>query len=706
MVSYDTMYSKYISSNMLRTYLKLNYFFDEVNLISDFNLNYSETERKFVRLNTTFRITDVPNIRTIEFGDVYSQDSYFNTVLRIGGIRVGTDYSLRPDIITYPLPDFAGETALPSSVDIFVDNAKVFSKELKPGPFEIRDIPVISPEGKMRVVIRDVLGREKVVEIPYITSLNLLKKGLSEYSFSAGFLRKNYLIKDFDYSKFVLSGMYKKGFTDRFTGEANLYLQGQDGLNTGFSAYYLLGKFGLLSPKIAFSYDKNNSSTGFQYGLEYGKSFKLLNIRLTAIKSDKNFFQPSSVVGKPKDYYNAFLGFNLFSFGSLSLSYVKRSYVDAEDNTNINISYSKNFFKRLSFILTYNIYKSDEKRETFRGAISMPLGSSHSGKFTYQDNKKQKYYSLRLSKNLAGKKGLGYDVSADRTDSYSRIFSRFNLSTEMADLFSHVSYTTGYNRDLSYRLGLRGDLIYMDGNFYIKRKSYDSFGIVKIEPPVKGAEITVNNRPIGKTDENGILFIPTLYAYNPNEIRINPESLDMKTYIEKNIYSFVPYKEHGYILKFKSKKMNSVRLRIEFEGEPPPAGTGFYVDGNKIGMLGFNGKAFIENITEGEHTIEIDYGYGKCSFKVNIDKSVINKVVPFIGKYKCVSPKDSIIVKEKEDSIKNNVQKKIAVKSHSSVKSEKTVIRKEIKVYNIDSEQFDELEEFLEFRESLEIGGN
>ncbi|MDQ7055735.1 MAG: hypothetical protein Q9M89_04320 [Persephonella sp.] len=44
-VSYDAMYSKYTGNNLFRTYLKGNYFFDEGNFISDFNLNYSEREK-------------------------------------------------------------------------------------------------------------------------------------------------------------------------------------------------------------------------------------------------------------------------------------------------------------------------------------------------------------------------------------------------------------------------------------------------------------------------------------------------------------------------------------------------------------------------------------------------------------------------------------------------------------------------------------
>ncbi|WP_457642896.1 fimbria/pilus outer membrane usher protein [Persephonella sp.] len=705
----------------------MNYFFDESSLVSDFNFNYSEEEKRLIRLNTTLRIEDIKKIRRIEIGDIYSQDNYLNSIVRLGGIRIATDYSLRPDIITYPLPDFAGQTAVPSSVDIFVGNTKVFSKDLKPGPFEIKDIPVISPEGEMTVVIRDVLGREQIIKVPYLTSINLLKEDLSEYSLTAGLIRKNFLLEDFDYTKFVFSGFYRKGITNRFTAGVSSYIQGQDGFNIGLSMNYLFDKFGLLSPILGASYDINTSSTGYRYGIDYSKSFKYLNLRGVMIRNSTDYFQPASVYGKPKDYYNVLLGFKLFNLGNVSFSYIRRTFLDTTNTTNINISYSKSIYNRVNLSMSFNIYDSNEKRKTFRGSISMPLGNNISGKLLYQKNDYQKYYSARISKNNAGEKGLGYTLSADKVDNYSRFTGRFNLSTEMIDLYSHFSYdTSSSNNSLAYRVGAKGNIIYIDGNLFAKRSSYGSFGIVKIEPPIKDVEVISNNRKIGKTDEKGILFVPSLYPYNKNEIRINPESLDMKTYIEKNIYSFVPYREHGYIIKFKAKKMNSIRLKIEFVDDPPPAGTGFYVDGKKVGILGFGGKAFIENITEGKHTVEIDYGYGKCSFKLNIDQSILNKVVPFIGKYKCIPAKDSIIVHKKDTLLEpKNVKKESSEKvkhvetsvkksqpkiNAKSIAATKRTVFKQSKVHNIreytvNIEQFDEYKEFLEFRERLKLGG-
>ncbi|WP_097000267.1 fimbria/pilus outer membrane usher protein [Persephonella hydrogeniphila] len=720
-VGYDTLYSKYSENQQIRTYIDFNYFFSNKVLFTDFLHYYSDEENRLIRSNTTLRIDDIENIRKIEIGDIYSQNSIWNYYLRVGGIRVGTDYNLRPDIITYPLPDFAGKVAAPSSVDIFVNNAKVFSQDLKPGPFEIRDIPVVTPEGNVKVIIKDVLGREKVIEIPYFTSKNLLKEGLSEYSVTTGFLRKNYLKKDFDYSKFVTSGSYRKGITNRLTVGFDSYLQGMDGLNAGVTINYLLNRFGLFSPTLSLSRSQNG--TGFQYGLEYSKNFTFLRVRLAGIKSSDKFFQPNSVFGSPKDYYNALIGLNLSKFGFINFSYIKRTYFDSPESTNINLSYTKNLFNRINISMAYNIYKSNITNRSFRGSISIPLGNKYSSSLTFQKNKDQKKYTFNFSKQYDPAEKLFYRGRFDRTDSYNNLYGEVGLNTEYTSLYSQISYITGNGNSLDYRLGAQGSLIYIDGNFFLRKAVQNSFGIVKIEPPVENAEVIANNKPVGKTDKNGTLFLPSLYPYYPNEIKINPASLDMKTYIDKNILSFIPYKDHGYIIKFRSKKINSVRLKILFpEGEFPEPGTSLYVDGKKVGVIGYKGKAFIENISEGEHTVTIDYGYSKCDFKINIGKEVLNKVVPFIGEYLCDLKDNRIIAKKEEkhtvqkiyiertkpEKIEDILKKKTTTKKHTAKKEiskqkrlPKTENEVEISVKDYSLDSFDTFEEFLEFRESL-----
>lgn len=660
-IDYDFIYSDSTTSKYFRGLTEFNLFFGK-NVLSQSVLYTNSTDQsKLIRLDTTLVIDDIDNIRRIYIGDIFPQNEKWGSALRLGGIMVATDYSLRPEFITYPLPQFSGEAVLPSSIDIFTDNAKLFSKEIKPGPFEIKDIPIVSPEGNIRVVIKDVLGREKIIEIPYATNQALLKKGLSQYMISAGFVRKNYLIDSFKYHNFITMGTYKYGLTDKLSLEFEAYLDGYDKGNIGFSPYFLLGKFGFLTPSIAVSYD--GKQTGYLYGVDYTKSFKYLKFRFTGRNNSESFVQPGTVIGLPKSYYNTLLSFTIPEFGSLNFSYIKREYIDTSNSENFNISYNKSLFKKLTLNAVYNKYKTGSSSySTYGLSLSMPLGSEHRASFRTQSNRNDQTYTLELSKNVSSYKGLGYSIRAAKANGYQTYFGRFNYSTNFSNLYLDFSYSDIKRSDIKdtiyYRLGMTGSVAYMEGNLFFKRSVKNSFALVKIDPPVKGVEIIANNRPVGKTDKNGTVFIEHLAPYYRNEIRINPSSLDMKTLVDKTVYSFVPLKKHGYLLKFKSKKVNSVRLKIKFpDGSFPEAGLRFDVD-DKInaGILGYNGKAFIENITAGKHIVTVDYGYGLCSFELNIKEEWLEKIVPFVGEYICVPQTGGVIVEEDKKKKKLKVQ--------------------------------------------------
>ena len=64
----------------------------------------------------------------------------------------------------------SGEAALPSTVDLYVDNALRMSREVPSGPFSIEDLPVPNwPRGCTFGGTRHV-GREQVITSPSYTN--------------------------------------------------------------------------------------------------------------------------------------------------------------------------------------------------------------------------------------------------------------------------------------------------------------------------------------------------------------------------------------------------------------------------------------------------------------------------------------------------------------------------------------------------------
>ena len=142
----------------------------------------SDNQAEALRLNTTFAYSDEQSLITYRAGDVMSSGLAWTRPIRMGGAQVQRNFGLRPDLITLPLPAAVGSAALPSTVDVYLNNIKTFSQDVGAGPYRINNLPVVSGSGTARVVLRDSSGRETESSLPFYASPNLLAAGLYDFS--------------------------------------------------------------------------------------------------------------------------------------------------------------------------------------------------------------------------------------------------------------------------------------------------------------------------------------------------------------------------------------------------------------------------------------------------------------------------------------------------------------------------------------------
>src|SRR5437016_11235973 len=152
-----------------------------------------------VRLDTTAEWDEPGLLRRWLVGDAISGGLSWSRAVRFGGLQLSTDFTLQPGLTTFPLPAFLGQTAVPGSVDVFVNSTRVFEGDVSPGPFEVRDLPVVTGGGQATVVVRDILGQETTQTVSFYATNALLEKGLSAYDLDIGSLRELYGERSFDY---------------------------------------------------------------------------------------------------------------------------------------------------------------------------------------------------------------------------------------------------------------------------------------------------------------------------------------------------------------------------------------------------------------------------------------------------------------------------------------------------------------------------
>ena len=170
-----------------------------------------------VRLDTTAEWDEPGLLRRLLLGDAITGGLASSRSVRFGGIELATDFTLEPGLITFPLPEFFGQTAVPGSVDVFVNSAKVFEGDVSPGPFELNNLPTVTGGGEATVVVRNILGQEMSETFSFYASDALLQEGRSAYDLDLGFLRQRYGERSFDYAEPIAAGTYRYGVSNWLT---------------------------------------------------------------------------------------------------------------------------------------------------------------------------------------------------------------------------------------------------------------------------------------------------------------------------------------------------------------------------------------------------------------------------------------------------------------------------------------------------------
>ena len=221
-----------------------------------------------MRLDTSWRHSNPDTLVTTRVGDAISSSLAWTRPVRLGGVQVSRDFSLRPDLITYPVPTLAGSAAVPSSVDLYVNNVRQYSGNAPSGPFVINAVPSVTGAGEAVIVTKDVLGRSVMTTVPLYIDSRLLSAGLADFSVEGGFVRRAYSLRSVDYAGDPsLSASLRYGLNAAVTVET--HTEATIGVyNGGVGALWKVGEAGVLNGSVAASAG-NGGSRRLQYAGSY-----------------------------------------------------------------------------------------------------------------------------------------------------------------------------------------------------------------------------------------------------------------------------------------------------------------------------------------------------------------------------------------------------------------------------------------------------
>jgi outer membrane usher protein len=601
------------------------------------------------RLNTSYRYSDQDRLISYGVGDEITGGLAWTRPIRIGGAQAQSNFALRPDLVTMPLPTLGGTAAVPSTVDVYVNNIKTFSQNVGAGPFSVSNVPLVTGAGNAQLVITDSAGQQTKTSLPFYASSSLLAPGLNSWSIEGGLPRLAYgSTSDAYVDTPVASATLRRGIFDWLTIEG--HAEGGGGLaNGGVGAAIRTGTFGVADVAVAGSKLPGNS--GLQTYLSYETRLFGLYIHASLQRTFANYNDLASATTRlqklttlPTSYLDGFVTFmpylpinaqiapiynqvlppreiDQFSIGASlpfdkkagwNLSYLRQ--LDAVGNLSniLSASYSRSLpYNASLFATVFSDFGTNRNTGVVVG-LSIPLGQTGSVTSSVSAGQGGTTATVDAVRSLGPATGdYGWEVRDSEGASSYRATS-FSYRTGYLTAKVGVSEYQGSSNGA---LELRGSIASMGGDVFFSDWIDDGFAVVNVGAP--GVEVSYENRPIGKTDSLGMILLPSLRSYQKNLITVDPTNLPADAEIQSTRDVTAPADRAGVLVQFKVQTDSTAALVVllRTDGRAVPAGSAGRLDGGEDFVVGYDGQAFIKGLQAANSvTVQIDDASCHASF--------------------------------------------------------------------------------------------
>lgn len=546
----------------------------------------SYSHEKWVRLESKWQYVDPEKVRIYTLGDFVSNSSDWGSSVRLAGFQWSSAYTQRGDIVTSALPQFSGSAALPSTLDLYVNQQKIYSGLVPSGPFDIKQLPFISGN-EVTLVTTDATGQQSITKKPYYFSSKILAKGINEFSVDVGVPRYNYGLysNDYDDATFA-SGAIRYGYSNSLTlsGGVEASTDGLTNLGTGF-AKNLFG-VGVINADIAASQYKDENGYSTLIGLE-GRISKNISFNTSYRKVFDNYFdlarvsqirylKENQISAEPQNYlsysaladeiiraginYNFYAGYSVY-VGYNQIKYSDNSYkllsANLSGSLNKNWGFYSSAYKDYENHKDYGIYFALRYTPSTR-TNAITSVSSDSGRLTYRQE------VFVLSEPKINSFGWGGYVERDQ-DAHT------NNASIYGSYRARAAYLTGrYNRigdNDQVALSATGSLVAAAGRIFAANEIGDGYAVVTNAGPQ--SQIINGGINLGTTDKSGRFLIPSLMPYRENHIYLDPSYLPLNWNVKSTDQKTVVGYRQGTLVDFGAHQVVSGLVRIVDKNNMP-----------------------------------------------------------------------------------------------------------------------------------------
>lgn len=582
--------------------------------------------RSLLRLDSGVTLPDVGRARRWTAGDFISGGTTGSRPVRLGGLQLTTDFGLRPDLVTFPVPTLPGQAAVPTVADVVTDSALRQGAPAAPGDFTNGAAPVSVAGGSVNVLSRDVLGRERVQTLALATARTLLRPGLSAVSLEAGFVRTGYATVEDRYRAPAMIGTYRLGYADMLTveghGEVSRgIVMGSLGATVG------VGRAGTAYLSLAASRGQLFGGAGglqLTAGMEWLAHPLSLSLRYT--RGTRGFADIAARYGSGlrRDTLVASLGVNLDTLGNLSAAIVRLgvgwrleddplawradgmpAQYRVDPITLISGTASVPVAERFSFIANATRTLGARSFSASAGVL-MLLGTRQTAQLGAEARDGNIAGRVAYAAPAVEPGDIGY-----RVDAATGALDRQSAQVEQIGTRGRAQLAVErVDGAMAARVGAQGALVLLPGGLFRADRIDGSFALVDTEGEA-GVPIFRENRSAGKTDGGGHLIVTGLLPYQENRITLDPRELDMAVSIDTPERIVRPREYAGTQVAFGIRRDAATVLRLtDGAGTPIPTGARAVLNDGARLPVGRDGEVYVAGLLP-RNRLRVTYGEGR-----------------------------------------------------------------------------------------------
>lgn len=607
--------------------------FGDLVLENRFELTDDIRKESFTRKRSRLTYDMPKSDLRLSFGDIDTQVLTTQSRLNLLGLSLSKNFALNPYNRITPINEFEFVLERRSFVTIYINDKPVKSEIFEEGRHSIRDLILDFGRSRVKIVAKEVGGDTREFSYQWAGSEELLRVGLSRYSFNLG-VKGNYNLEP-DYESLddtILSSFYSQGITKTYTQSFSLQYSDQS-LLVGPSLIKAtpLGNF---RSYLNFSKDKLNEHAGVNSlnEFEFFTQKNARSIRNLITYEYRSPYYASFDTESKRNEYQHILRYDMNWFFN--------DYINAGVDLERSLSYRSSDFDRQVYGLNLGLrpFRDSSFNVNFRRrknlnewdtefTLFFNMSFSETGHFV------SNFYDYENKTNLAQ---VSYSP-LDRQDTFN-YFASYDTDPDSKNADLQAGYLSRYfSTDISARLTdtkndeyearLRGSIVMTDDFIGLTPYIADSFAYIKGKESLEDKKIGLLTQVGGVLSKEfrNTIYLPTLTSYYLYKVDMDPTHLDFGSSYDFEEFFIAPTLKSVVPVRLGRDKTFVIKGRFISDDHSLKVGNLVSVGGRSFPFFtNRRGEFVVSDVKKGEYEIWLEDKVFSKKVKVDDGNIVIN----------------------------------------------------------------------------------